>query len=291
LHCHPEAQNTFAGHVPPEIYKTYLEEYDNEEVGASDGIIPDLKIDDFPAVEEPRMLTKDLDMGMHRRKPAIVEIKGVRVGVTYKRSDNKRGTDIRAEQILKEYLNKVRTVDRRCAPGSSREPDEANSLERLVGPFERAYRNFAGKQVIPLVVGGYGETNTRQFDKFLQFLARLTLKRGKGIAKLVPCDASKSQGYSFIISQFRRVLGITFTRANCALKLQRLPCTGRSIPSAKQKARRCGSLRRFHRRDLPQWFQFHSSDFEAITAWHAFCSHSRAFPYSRGVTRRGVGSA
>jgi len=42
---------------------------------------------------------------------------------------------------------------------------------RMIGPFEGALRSYAGKSIIPMVFGVFGETN-RMFDKILQALKR-----------------------------------------------------------------------------------------------------------------------
>ena len=65
-----------------------------------------------------------------------------------------RPTDRRAKQIIREYELKFRKLDRVYA--SDIVGDGSNGV---VGPFEAALQLFVGGQVVPLVVGAFGDVN------------------------------------------------------------------------------------------------------------------------------------
>ena len=76
----------------------------------------------------------------------------------------------------------------------------------IVGPFEAAGR-FIGGQVVPLVVGAFGEVN-KDFEKVLKTLAKLAAagEDGMSISPLRNLDR-KGGAYVIMLQQFRPSFG------------------------------------------------------------------------------------
>jgi hypothetical protein len=74
---------------------------------------------------------------------------------------------------------------------------------------------------LPLVFGAFGEGN-RELHTFLEVLAKASVTC-PGMAHVIPPGASATASYSFALSEMRRVVGLTISRCNSSLKIQRLP--------------------------------------------------------------------
>ena len=70
--------------------------------------------------------------------------------------------DRRARDITSEYSRKFKKLDRKYAADVVGEGDNG-----IVGHFEAAQGRFIGGQVVPLVVGAFGEVN-KDFEKVLK---------------------------------------------------------------------------------------------------------------------------
>ena len=280
-----EANNMFAGLVPHDLYDQYL----GLDFGPNgDGMIPDIMVQDFPEKGSDKKEDTEIDLGMASdSKAAIFEVKGVRVGVNrYGRRprallkvlgpfDSARETDLRAREIKSEYLKKARKLDVKLAPSVTAEADEQAREQRLIGPFESAYHMFARKGVIPCVVGAFSETN-HQFDGLLKTLAKLAADND---SCLVPPGVSDLQRKAFFITEFRRAMGVAICRANCALKIQRIPFLGPTVAAAKLRAQQEVDKRSTsYLVDCPSWYNRNIQDEQSFQAWATFRGRRHVLP-------------
>ena len=92
----------------------------------------------------------------------------------------------------------------------------------VVGPFEAAQQLFIGGQVVPLVVGAFGDVN-KDLEKMLRTLAKFAAagEDGMSISHLQNLD-KKGGAFAIMLSQFRRALGVTIVRDMANHKLSRL---------------------------------------------------------------------
>ena len=106
----------------------------------------------------------------------------------------------------------------------------------IVGPFEAAQGRFIGGQVVPLVVGAFGEVN-KDFEKVLKTLAKLAAagEDGMSISPLRNLDR-KGGAYVIMLQQFRRALGVTVVRGMAKHKLSRLHYVRGTAEEAKYTA-------------------------------------------------------
>ena len=157
---------------------------------------------------------------------------------------------------------------------STAQPDESIGQQALTGPFESALTTFAYDGVIPCVFGSYGEVN-QEFAKVISTLARVTIHQGKGSCQLLPPELDATARYSFVVSEFRRALGVTLTKINANLKLTRSHLVARSPDLAKRQSEAAQQRQFYHRkpRDQPSWYVPSEIDQEAIQAWQRFRSN------------------
>ena len=254
------------GRVP----NPYLEDYERAQAhelrhrGASrtkDAIIPDLLIHDYP------LPSTELgqDGAVARDGPAIIEIKTIHFTPNVYRV-NARGSDTRATRIRKEYADKAHKCDLRFAPDLTSTADETGA--RQIGPFERALSSFTTGGPIPVVVGGFGETN-KGVDEVLKTLAKRAATTEQGLALSPHTDLHHPDGsFPLLLAQIRRALGVAIVRGNAELKLRRLHFIRRTESAAREASAR-------HRHDFPRdyrfsstcpnWFRAHAGD-----QYHAF---------------------
>lgn len=82
----------------------------------------------------------------------------------------------------------------------------------IVGPFEAAQSQFIGGQVVPLVVGAFGDVNTN-LEKMLKTLAKLAAAGEEGMSISLLRNLDKKGGAFVIMNhQFRRALGVSIVR-------------------------------------------------------------------------------
>eukprot|EP00956_Cyclotella_meneghiniana_P017394 scaffold28306_cov69-Cyclotella_meneghiniana.AAC.3 len=112
--------------------------------------------------------------------------------------DTYQPADRRANEVVNQYSNKFKRLDKQYAADIV-----GNGDNGIVGPFESAQKRFIGGQVIPLVVGPFGEVN-KDFEKVLKTLARLAAAGEDGMS-ISPLRNTDRKGGAFIImlQQFR----------------------------------------------------------------------------------------
>jgi hypothetical protein len=92
--------------------------------------------------------------------------------------------------------------------------------------------SFETNNVIPVVCGNFGEVN-KTASRLLCVLAKRAAMSSE-TSELVPStvSAKHKQRYSFLISEWRRVLSVTITRGFATLKLCRIPSIRSTVASA-----------------------------------------------------------
>jgi hypothetical protein len=281
MHPIVEPQNLFDDMVPAAVTDAYLAA-NAANPGRQDCLIPDLLIHDYPTASGTNQAPA-VTVGLPSLpKPAICEIKGIHsltqhYGKRMKDSaiplhgphDSHRGADHMASAVRKEYLKKIRALDYAYDPAHTAEPDMSNGQPRCKGAFERAYDScFATGQVLPLVFGAFGEGN-RELHTFLEVLAKASVNC-PGMAHVIPPGASANASYSFALSEMRRVVGLTISRCNSSLKIQRLPYIARSANAARQRAALNTMTNRRYLSGCPIWYSRNFLDEQAFSAFHQF---------------------
>ncbi len=86
--------------------------------------------------------------------------------------------------------------------------------------------------------------------------------------------------YSFVVSEFRRALGVTLCRGNMALKISRAPLIARDAAVAQRQAAasHLPVYGGFRSTDRPAWYVSNARDQEAFQAWDAFRAHRHMQP-------------
>ena len=108
------------------------------------------------------------DSGASQSGEIFCEIKTQQPNNTrYNHNNSKlRPTEQRAKQVVNDYKLKFRKLDRVYAPDVVGDGNNG-----VVGPFEAAQQLFIGGQVVPLVVGAFGDVN-KDLEKMLRTLAK-----------------------------------------------------------------------------------------------------------------------
>ena len=264
-----EPSNTFAGLVPPATLAVYDAAYAAVSgVVDTEGCIPDLRFTDFPECYD------QIDIEKAPKKTGIFEVKQVFFGDSrygkrtrllsgnYGSSESDRAVDRRAKEIKVEYVAKARGFDCRFA----------GTTAGAMGPFENALDGFAYNGVVPLVTGAFGEVNA-EFKNIVKTLALLAVENCTGLASDLPLYWSKSVRYSFVVSEYRRSLGTTFTKNIVNLKHLRKSFVAPTLTEARKKAQdsQLNSQRLIDRRRQPPWFLTKKIDSQSVRAWSRFC--------------------
>ena len=118
-----------------------------------------------------------------------------------------RPVEKKAKIAKREYKAKLKDLDKKYA--SEIVGDGTNGV---TGPFERSLNRIVTKNVVPLVIGWYGETN-EGLDKLLMKLARIA-SNGPEAHGVSPLDNSDRRGgaYPIILQRMRRGLACLIAR-------------------------------------------------------------------------------
>ena len=127
-----------------------------------------------------------------------------------------RPVDQRATQVTRNYKRRSKGLDLKYAPEVV-----GDGTNGQVGPFEAALGTFYTGNVLPIVVGAFGEVN-EDASKLITHLARLTAKTdfGKSMSPLVS-HSRKGGAFPIMQSQFRRALGCMIARGQAQHLLKR----------------------------------------------------------------------
>ena len=211
-----EAVNFLLGKVGEPYIKNYVDHLASEagRRNSAYSIVPDITATGYPAGKQTVN-----DSGASQSGEIFCEIKTQQPNNTRYNHDNSklRPTDRRAKGIVKEYDLKFKKLDRVYAPDVV--GDGSNGV---VGPFEAAQQLFIGGQVVPLVVGAFGDVN-KDLEKMLRTLAKCAAAGEDGMS-ISPLRNLDKKGGAFVIMnhQFRRALGVTIVRDMTNHKLSRL---------------------------------------------------------------------
>ena len=123
------------------------------------------------------------------------------------RKKEQRPVEKKARIVKREYKAKLKELDKKYA--SDIVGDGTNGV---TGPFERSLNRIVTKNVVPLVIGWYGETN-EGLDKLLMKLARIA-SNGPEAHGVSPLDNSDRRGgaYPIILHRMRRGLACLIAR-------------------------------------------------------------------------------
>jgi hypothetical protein len=225
-----EAVNFLLGKVGEPHIKNYVDHLASEagRRNSLHSIVPDITATGYPAGKQTVN-----DSGASQSGEIFCEIKTQQPNNTRYNHDNSklRPTDRRAKGIVKEYDLKFKKLDRVYAPDVV--GDGSNGV---VGPFEAAQQLFIGGQVVPLVVGAFGDVN-KDLEKMLRTLAKCAAagEDGMSISPLRNLD-KKGGAFAIMHSQFRRALGVTIVRDMANHKLSRLHYVRATAEDAKNTA-------------------------------------------------------
>eukprot|EP00956_Cyclotella_meneghiniana_P020255 scaffold35458_cov37-Cyclotella_meneghiniana.AAC.4 len=136
-------------------------------------IVPDILAHEYPAGRQ-----RINDSGASLSDDAFFEVKSYQPNNTRLDHNNKetKPADRRANEVLNQYSTKLKGLDKQYAADIV-----GNGDNGIVGPFESAQKRFIGGQVIPLVVGPFGEIH-KDFEKVLETLARLAAAGEDGMS-------------------------------------------------------------------------------------------------------------
>jgi hypothetical protein len=234
-----EVRNLFQGRVAAELHDEYIDKFIR--MNYRNGIIPDILIYNYPASADD---VKTMFTASARTKEAIFEVKGLRITENNYSLQGERAVDVRARRIPKEYADKAKHIDEAIAPTA--EP---------VGPFSQVLRRFVTGGPIPVVIGGFAETN-KEFDAIISMASQLAARTHAGRHMIPSSSATTDESASLMRDIFRRSLGVMFAKANASLKLERLHLVGSTAAEAESLARQHRSERRWtpDATDCPSWF-------------------------------------
>ena len=174
---------------------------------------------DFVAWNFPTAKQGSNDSGLGSRSDALGEVKTMQPGKTTYQKGNcqeNRHVDQRATKVRRDYKERAGGLDRTHAPEVV-----GDGTNGQVGPFEAALGRFYTGNVLPFVVGAFGEVN-EDASKLITKLARLTAKTdfGKSMSPLVS-HSRKGGAFPIMQSQFRRALGCMIARGQAQHLLKR----------------------------------------------------------------------
>ena len=161
----------------------------------------------------------------------------------------------RAMQIVNEYKNKLKKVDKEFSP-----EEVGNGNEDVTGPFETSLTRFYRQQVIPTVAGWFGEIGS-DFQKTLVTLAKEAAASdfGRTISPLINTE-KKGGAIPIMLQQFRRAIGVTIVRGNALLKMSRLhyvrgtPQEAKNVHQANMSSNKYRPGKRSH-----SWYSEHAA--------------------------------
>ena len=207
IHSEKEAVNFLLGKVPDPWMTHYVDHISSSHTSARNSphaIVPDILAHEYPAGRQ-----RINDSGASSSGDAFFEVKSYQPNNTRLDHNNKetKPADHRAKEVVNQYSNKFKRLDKQYAADIV-----GNGDNGIVGPFESAQKRFIGGQVIPLVVGPFGEVN-KDFEKVLKTLARLAAAGEDGMSISQLCNTDRKGGALIImLQQFRRALGVMVVR-------------------------------------------------------------------------------
>jgi hypothetical protein len=199
LHTQTEVTHHFREHLPAEIQVAYDSLPSEQKC-----IRADIRISNYPSTTEDVTTWGE---NSNRTMPALLEIKTIRHGTggsRYSISDaqHERATDKRASQVVNEYRHDSYRIDKLVDPNSTR--DEYKNPGQK-GHFEQALDQHATGNVIPLVVGSFGDTS-RSLEKLISALGLLAAKTSYG-QRLSPHPIGSGKG-AILKEQFQCCIGV-----------------------------------------------------------------------------------
>eukprot|EP00956_Cyclotella_meneghiniana_P027992 scaffold64216_cov67-Cyclotella_meneghiniana.AAC.1 len=231
IHSKKEAVNFMLGKVPDPwmthyVYVDHISSSHTSARNSPHAIVPYILAHEYPAGRQ-----RIDDNGASLSGDAFFEVKSYQPNNTRLDHNNKetKPADRRASEVINQYSNKFKRLDKQYAADIV-----GNGENGIVCPFESAQKRFIGGQVIPLVVGPFGEVN-QDFEKVLKTLARLAAAGEDGMSSISPLCNTDRKGGAFIImlQQFRRALGVVVVRGMANHKLSRLHYVRATAEEAK----------------------------------------------------------
>jgi len=198
--------------------------------------------------------------------PALFEIKTIRMGTRYDHHGaHERATDKRGRAIIKEYRNNAYSIDKTLTPNDTRPTFNGPGTK---GHFEQALDRHATGNVIPLVVGSFGETN-KALDKLVSLFGTMAAKTPYGM-RLSPHPLRSGRGADTILQQqFRRRIGVEIVCSYAFVKMERLQYVGSTADEARNLASGQHNRRWWnHDAEYPSFFR-QSYNNTCFHAWQA----------------------
>ena len=231
IHSEKEAVNFLLGKVGAPYINNYVDHLSSQAGRRNSpfAIVPDLHVFGYPAGKQTINDSGATDSG-----EIFCEIKTMQPNKTNYRHNNNstnKPANRRADKVTSQYRNKFKKLDKEYAPNVV-----GDGSNNIVGPFEAAQSQFIGGQVIPLIVGAFGDVNT-DFENMLRTLAKLAAAGEEGMS-ISPLRNLDKKGGAFVIMnhQFRRALGVSIVRDMANHKLSRLHYVRATAEDAKYTA-------------------------------------------------------
>jgi hypothetical protein len=224
FHTQTEVMNHFREYVPTAVQVLY------ESSATTQCIRGDMRIANYPNSDQHVDLWTTAST---HTTPALFEIKTIRMGSRYDRlGAHERATDKRSSAIITEYRKNAYDIDKALTPNDTRSSFNGPGAK---GHFEQALDRHATGNVIPLVVGSFGETN-KTFDKLISLLGTVAAKTPYGM-RLSPHPLQSGYGADTILQQqFRRRVGVGIACAYAFVKLERQQFIGSTADEARNLA-------------------------------------------------------
>jgi hypothetical protein len=224
FHTQIEVMNHFREFIPATVQTLY------ESSTEAHCIRGDVRIANYPDSDQQ---VDQWTTASTRTMPALFEIKTIRMGTRYDhRCAHERATDKRGNAVITEYRKNAYSIDKALTPNDTRPTFNGPGTK---GPFEQALDRHATGNVIPLVVGSFGETN-KTLDKLISLLGTVAAKTSYGM-RLSPHPIGSGRGADTLLrQQFRRRLGVEIACAYAFVKMERLQYIGSTADEARNLA-------------------------------------------------------
>jgi hypothetical protein len=264
IHSHMEAANFLNGKVGEPYINNYINHITRHPNPRSSlhAIVPDIHTYNFPSGRQ-----RINDSGASTTDEAFFEIKTMTACISRYGHVNIDTTaaERRAKAINVDYHKRFKKLDEVFASDVV-----GDGTAGITGPFEAAQGRFFTGQVIPLVVGAFGEVN-EELEKVLKRVAKAAAAEtdGLSISPLINTDR-KGGAFRIMHQQFRRAIGCAIIRGQAKLTLGRLHYVRATREEAASVSKSHHSDNRWtpSQRGRSSWFNDHTA--EGYTTFEQF---------------------
>ena len=264
IHSHMEAANFLNGKVGEPYINNYINHITRHPNPRSSlhAIVPDIHTYNFPSGRQ-----RINDSGASTTDEAFFEIKTMTACISRYGHVNIDTTaaERRAKAINVDYHKRFKKLDEVFASDVV-----GDGTAGITGPFEAAQGRFFTGQVIPLVVGAFGDVN-EELEKVLKRVAKAAAAEtdGLSISPLINTDR-KGGAFRIMHQQFRRAIGCAIVRGQAKLTLGRLHYVRATREEAASVSKSHHSDNRWtpSQRGRSSWFNDHTA--EGYTTFEQF---------------------